>query len=98
MKAYLYILYSSKLSVFYTGSTILEPEERLERHLSKYYRDNKFTAKSDDWEIFFVAECASKAQAIGIERHIKRMKSKIYIKNLTIYPEIIQKLKEKYAS
>ena len=72
MKAYIYILYSRKLDVYYTGSTILHPEERLERHLTKYYGDNKFTAKADDWELFFSELCVSKEQANSIERHIKK--------------------------
>ena len=37
-----------------------------------------------------------KAQAIQIEKHIKRMKSVVYIKNLKLYPEIAERLKEKY--
>ena len=56
--------------------------------------DNKFTAKADDWELFFSELCVSKEQANGIERHIKKMKSKIYINNLIKYPDIILKLKE----
>ncbi|PXY38851.1 excinuclease ABC subunit C, partial [Flavobacterium cheongpyeongense] len=35
-------------------------------------------------------------QALAIEKHIKDMKSKIYIENLLRYPEVINKLLEKY--
>ncbi len=98
MKAYIYILYSAKLDVYYTGSTLLEPEDRLEKHLSMYYGTNKYTAKADDWQLFLSEECESKKQSNAIERHIKRMKSKVYINNLKKYPEIIIKLKEKYRS
>jgi len=37
-------------------------------------------------------------QARNIEAHVKRMKSKQYLKNLSIYPAIIQKLIEKYPA
>ncbi len=40
----------------------------------------------------------SKAQALAIEKHIKAMKSKIYIHNLKKYPEMIDKLLLKYAA
>jgi putative endonuclease len=32
-----------------------------------------------------------------IEQHIKKMKSKVYIQNLKRYPEILQKLINKYS-
>ena len=40
----------------------------------------------------------SKLQALAIEKHIKKMKSKIYIENLTRYPEMSNKLIKKYKS
>jgi putative endonuclease len=33
---------------------------------------------------------------IEIEKHIKRMKSRVYIENLKKYPDVINRLKEKY--
>jgi putative endonuclease len=56
----------------------------------------KFTSKANDWVLFFKIDCETKSQALGIERHIKKMKSKIYIENLSRYPEITTKLLEKY--
>ncbi|MEN8225060.1 MAG: GIY-YIG nuclease family protein [Bacteroidota bacterium] len=93
---YCYILYSSNLNRFYTGSTILNPEERLENHLLQYYGSSKFTAQTKDWELFLTVECISIHQARRIEQHIKKMKSSKYIRNLSIYPEIIDKLKVEY--
>ena len=90
-----YILHSKKLDRFYTGySTNLE--ERLQFHQSAL--PHKFTAKAKDWKFFMTISCEDKKQALEIEAHIKRMKSRTYIKNLKKYPEIIQKLKDRYNS
>ena len=56
---------------------------------------NKFTAKAEDWQLVFQIRCESKAQALAIESHIKRMKSKLYIENIIRYPEMAEKLKAK---
>jgi putative endonuclease len=93
---YCYILYSEYLARYYIGSTSLAPTERLEHHLEKYYETSKFTSKANDWFIYFVIPCASFAQARALESHIKSMKSKKYIQDLKQYPEICQKLIEKY--
>ena len=91
-----YILHSSKLNRFYTGSSELAASERLELHLKKYYGDNKFTAKADDWKLFMTIECSNKSQALAIEKHIKKMKSSKYITNLKQFPEMIDKLLNKH--
>jgi putative endonuclease len=93
---YCYILYSDYLDRYYIGATSLALHERLEHHLLKYYGNNKFSAKADDWKLFFYLECVSFKQASDIEGHIKRMKSKQYIGNLKKYPEMSQKLIELY--
>lgn len=97
-QAFVYILLSKKLSRFYVGATRLAPTDRLSRHLTNYYGISKFTAKADDWEPFISIECKNFEQALKIEAHIKKMKSKKYIENLQSYPEIITKLLEKYSS
>ena len=51
-----------------------------------------------DWKVFFTIECSSKKQGLAIEKHIKNMKSKTYIRNLAKYPEIAMKLIQKYPS
>src|SRR4051812_25187865 len=90
--ACVYILYSPALDRFYTGATSISVQERLNRHASFYY-SNKFTAKVRDWKIYLEIECESMQEALYIEAHIKKMKSKKYIANLKNYPEIITKLK-----
>ena len=95
MAHHVYILYSEKLDKFYVGNTDVSPNERLQQHNDKQHK-NAFTARGIPWVLFLYFECQSRLQARKIETHIKKMKSKKYIRNLTQYPEIIDKLKEKY--
>ena len=95
--AYVYILYSPANDLFYTGATTIAVQQRLDRHIEHYY-ENKFTEKIKNWELFLQIECISMKQALLIERHIKKMKSKIYITNLKNFPSIIEKLKLKYST
>lgn len=91
----LYILHSQKLNRFYIGYTA-NLDLRLDFHLNDT-QARKFTYKADDWTLFFSLECTSKKQALAIEKHIKAMKSKVYIENLLRYPEMSLKLLERYA-
>ena len=93
--ASVYILFSKKLDRFYTGSCE-NLDYRIEQHSNKHFI-NSFTAKAEDWELFFSIDHLQYTQARMIEEHIKRMKSKTYIENLRKYPEIIQKLMTKYS-
>ena len=90
-----YILFSNKANRFYTRFTSTALQTRLDKHSSHYYQ-NKFTAKFDDWELFLEIKCSSIQHAQLIEKHIKKMKSSTYIKNLKSYPEMIEKLIQKY--
>jgi putative endonuclease len=92
--ASVYILYSTKLDNFYIGSC-LEFEDRLLKHNKNIFK-NSFTSRADDWKTFLTIDNLQFKQARNIEKHIKRMKSSSYIKNLVKYSEIIQKLKVKY--
>jgi putative endonuclease len=92
--ATVYILYSEKLNKYYTGSCN-DLSERLDGHRSKTFK-NAFTINSDDWTLYFSCLELDYKQARRIESHIKKMKSKVYIENLVKYPEIIERLKEKY--
>ncbi len=89
MVHYAYVLYSRKLTRFYTGETA-DLDTRMDFHANS--TANKFTGKANDWILFLKIECASKKQAMDIEAHIKRMKSSTYIKNLKKYPEMVTKL------
>jgi putative endonuclease len=90
-----YVLFSEKLNRFYIGYTS-DFDLRLEFHLNADKR--KFTYNANDWVLFLKIDCENKKQALAIEKHIKKMKSKIYIQNMMKYPEIIQKLLQKYPN
>ncbi|MCY2686643.1 GIY-YIG nuclease family protein [Salinimicrobium sp. TH3] len=92
--ATVYILHSKKLNRFYTGYTN-DLDVRMNFHSIAH--SNKFTGKADDWILFLQIECKNKVQALAVERHIKRMKSKVYIENLKKYPEMLAKLKNTYS-
>ena len=91
---YAYIIFSEKLDRFYIGQAI-DPDERLIEHNQGKY-EKVFTLKASDWIMFHKIVCSSRTQAIKIERHLKKMKNRKYYFNLTQYPEISQKLLEKY--
>ena len=91
-----YILHSASIDQYYVGITTDSVEVRLLKHNESYY-GKKFTSKTSDWTIYLVIPCACSRQMIEIEKHIKRMKSRVYIENLKKYPAIIERLKEKYS-
>lgn len=92
--ACVYILYSPSLDMFYTGSC-KELETRLQEHNNKI-RIKSFTAKANDWEVYFVFENLEYKQARSIENHIKRMKSRAFIENIKKYPELTTRLVKMY--
>jgi putative endonuclease len=75
----------------------MELSERLFKHNSRFY-DKTYSSFTADWQLLLKIECVSVNQAIQIEKHIKRMKSKVYIENLKKYPEMVEKLLNLYRS
>jgi len=73
----------------------LDFDSRLSEHLSKKYAKS-YTAKTIDWYPIIKIDQLKLSQARKIELHIKKMKSRLYFKNLIKYPEMIEKLKMKY--
>ena len=92
--ATVYVLYSASIDKFYFGSC-LDLEQRLEQHRMHIYSKG-FTRRASDWELFYKAEGLNHVQARKIELHLKRMKSRKYVENLLVHPEIIEKLKDQY--
>ena len=92
--ASVYILFSKKLNRFYTGSCD-DLSYRIDQNLNKEFVGS-FTTIADDWELYLSIDDLGYKQARLIETHLKKMKSKVYIQNLTKYPEIIERLKGKY--
>jgi putative endonuclease len=92
---YVYIIYSKDKDTFYIGETS-DIENRIKWHNTAEF-DNAYTKISDDWEVVYSIPCNNISQARKIEQHIKSMKSKKYIHSLITYPEISQKLIQKYT-
>ena len=89
-----YVLFSKKVNSYYIGETS-DLKNRLQWHNSGEFK-KAHTKIANDWNVFFVIHCKDCVQARKIEKHIKAMKSKIYLENLKLHPEISLKLLEKY--
>ena len=77
---YIYILYSDVAAKYYVGYTD-EPQRRLVEHNTKPF--NTYTSKYRPWILKAVFECNEKeAEAIKIERFIKKQKSRKLIEQL----------------
>ncbi len=92
--ASVYLLHSVKLNRFYIGSCD-DLSFRIEQHLNKEFLGG-FTAKVDDWKLFYFKDGLTYIQARNIETHLKKMRNKTYYINLKKYPNIMEKLIEKY--
>jgi putative endonuclease len=82
---------------YYVGSTPIRIGDRLARHNDGYY-EGAWTRHGVPWTLFLTIVCESMSQARALEAHIKQMKSRTYIQNLKLYPEIIDKLKSRYPA
>jgi len=91
---FVYILLSLKTDKFYIGESA-DAETRLAFHNDPEKNTNS-TKTGIPWRIFWNLEVADRALARKIETHIKKMKSRKYIEDLKKYPEISQKLIERY--
>jgi putative endonuclease len=94
MAYFVYIIFSKALDKYYIGYTE-DLELRLKQHNNGFYKDS-YTKLTNDWSMFHCIECSSKTQAIRVEAHIKKMKSRVYIENLKNHPEISLALMTKY--
>jgi putative endonuclease len=92
-----YILYSQRANLHYVGNTALPIEKRLAQHNAGVHK-KAATKRGIPWSVLMIIPCESRLQARRIEAHIKKMKSKVYINNLSKYPEMCQKLLLRFAS
>ena len=92
--ATVYILYSESIDKFYTGSCKILSERLAAHRNNKFSRS--FTRRASDWKLFFQIDNLTYRQGRKIESHIKRMKSKIYIKNLIIHAKVSEELVLQY--
>ena len=75
---YLYILKSQKTGKYYVGQTN-DLDKRLSYHNSGY---NKSTRGGSPWSLVYKLPCQSREEAVRLENHIKKKKSKKYIDRL----------------
>jgi len=92
---FVYIIESLKDGSFYVGRTA-DLKERLNWHNSEELNQG-ITKRKMPWKYFFTLEVENTRISGKIENHIKRMKSRNYIRNLVKYPEISEGLIEKYS-
>ena len=91
-KAYVcYIIFSKTLNHYYIAYTS-DVDTRLKLHNGGYFGGKTYTYKADDWKIFMIIPCESINQAMYVESKIKKMKSRKYIDNLKIYPQLVNKI------
>ena len=90
-----YILKSVKLNRFYIGTTD-NVQRRIIEHNSKSFK-NAFTSRGIPWVLVLSIDNLSSQQAYKIERHIKNMKSKKYIENLCLNPDVVFNLTHRFA-
>jgi putative endonuclease len=92
--ASVYILYSKKGDLFYTGYS-RDLKVRLDYHRVSEF-EGSFTNRFDDWQLYWSIHDLEPGTAVKIERQIKRMKSRVYLKNLKRYPQISERLIQLY--
>jgi len=87
-------LFSPSNNTYYNGFTQTDLAERISKHNAGFY-DKTYFSFVADWTLYLGIECTDVNQAIKIEKHIKRIKSKVYIENIKKYLEMIHKLLSK---
>jgi putative endonuclease len=92
--ATVYIIFSKKINKYFIGSC-MDFSERLEEHRLKKFKGT-FTTRTDDWELFHAIHDLEYSQARRIELHIKNMRTREYYNNLKKFPELVEKLKERF--
>ena len=89
---FLYILYSEKFDLFYVGQTH-DMAQRVERHNNHIYK-GAFTKIDENWKSVLELQLENKTQALFLERFIKRMKSKVFIRKIIENTKILMEILE----
>jgi putative endonuclease len=90
---FIYIIYSKKLDRYYVGTTD-DVEKRLVEHNSGFYSE-AFTVKGTPWELSLSFECESSEKAYGLEKFLKRMKSRVFLEKVIVSPDILLEIQNK---
>ncbi|MBN7810853.1 GIY-YIG nuclease family protein [Algoriphagus sp. H41] len=93
---FVYIIYSKSTDRYYIGQTE-DLGERLSMHNSHFFT-HSFTKIASDWELKYALTCRSRSQALRIESHIKKNKSRKYIEDVIRHESIGLRLLEKYQN
>jgi len=89
---FVYVIYSPSADIYYIGETV-NVEERLIQHRQHAYAGS-YTKIANDWEVAFLLRCKDRVSALKVEKHIKKAKSKVYLKRLQQDQSALEKLKE----
>ncbi|MDY0780219.1 GIY-YIG nuclease family protein [Tenacibaculum sp. IB213877] len=90
---YLYIIHSQSIDKYYIGESI-NPENRLQQHITHYFKYN-YTKAANDWTLVLTYPCQSKENALYLEKFIKRMKSKKLIEKIIVNTSILDDILSK---
>ena len=80
-------MFSSSTNKYYVGETH-NVHERILKHNNHVY-SNSYSKIAEDWKLVLSFECDHKNDALFLEKFIKKMKSKIFIKKVISNPEIL---------
>ena len=93
MSHFVYIIYSEIIDQYYIGET-KDVKQRVSQHNNHLFKKS-FTSRAMDWNLIMCFECDNIIHARRLEKFIKRMKSKNFIRSLvndqTKANDIIQK-------
>ena len=84
---FVYIIYSKKLDRYYIGTTD-NVDVRFHEHNLGFY-GGSYTVKGIPWVLSLSFECESSEKAYGLERFLKRMKSKVFLEKVIADPDIL---------
>ena len=90
---FIYIIYSKKIDRYYVGTTD-DVEKRLDEHNSGFY-NGAYTAKGVPWELRLSFECESSQKAYGLEKFLKKMKSRVFLEKVIVDPDILLDIQNK---
>ena len=91
---FIYIIYSKKLDRYYVGTTD-DVLKRMGENNSGFYSE-AYTVKRVPWVLSLSFECESSETAYGIEKFLKRMKSRIFLKKVIVNLNIILEIQNKF--
>ena len=91
---FIYIIYSKKLDRYYVGTTD-DVLKRMGEHNSGFYSE-AYTVKGVPWVLSLSFESESSEKAYGIEKFLKRMKSRIFLDKVIVNPNILLEIQNKF--